>query len=95
MAILQFLHGKNLLTNNPIFTPGRIYLDTETGEMWFDDPSSTLTNHTKIIDTSTLVYSIEETFEYPSGGTEKPEENSKITAMLGTAILGTMILGEK
>lgn len=89
MAILQFLHGKNLLTNNPAFTPGRIYLDTETGEMWFDDPSSTLTNHTKVIDTSTLVYSIEETFEYPSGSA------GNTTAMLGTAILGTMILGEK
>ena len=46
MAILQFLHGKNLKTNNPAFNPGTMYLDTETGELWFDDPSSTLTNHT-------------------------------------------------
>jgi hypothetical protein len=91
MAILQFLHGKNLKTNNPAFNPGTMYLDTETGELWFDDPSNTLTQHTKVIDTATLLYSIEETFEYPGEG--GGSLSGATTAMLGTAILGTMILG--
>ena len=40
MAILKFLYGQNFKTANPTFTPGTMYVDTATGEMWFDDPCS-------------------------------------------------------
>ena len=44
--ILKFLFGQKLADKNVTFEPGTMYLDTHLGEMWFDDPSSTLTNHT-------------------------------------------------
>lgn len=65
-----------------------MYLDTHLGEMWYDDPSDTLTKHAKVIDRKTLVYSIEDSFEYP--GEILAGETS---AVLGVAKLGTMILG--
>ena len=96
MAILQFLYGKNLKQINPTFTPGTVYLDTETGEMWFDDPSNTLTTHAKVIDTATLIYSIEETFEFPGEGSSIPEiPSGNTSAKLGIAILGSMVLGQE
>lgn len=87
MAILKFLYGQNLKTANPTFEPGAIYVDTATGEMWFDDPSNTITTHTKIIDTETLLYEpVGELIDFveAAGGT---------TAKLGVAVLGTMVLG--
>ena len=89
MATLKFLHGKDFLTKVLALQPGTFYLDTETGELWFDDPSNTLTDHKKIIDTSTLIYSIDNSFEF-SG---EFAESGATTAKLGVAVLGSMILG--
>lgn len=68
MAILKFLAGKNFSDQTLNFQPGTIYLDTATGEMWFDDPQGQMTNHAKIVDLDTLVYEIEEQveIEFPS-----------------------------
>ena len=57
--------------------------------MWYDDPSDTLTKHAKVIDRNTLVYLIEDSFEYPG----EVITGSETSAVLGTAKLGTMILG--
>lgn len=89
MAILKFLHGKNFKDATSSFQPGTFYLDTETGEMWFDDPSSSTTDHSKIIDTDTLIYNITETIEWNGGA-----PSSSTSAVLGTAVLGTMVLGK-
>lgn len=87
MAILKFLYGQNFKTANPTFSPGTMYVDTATGEMWFDDPSNTITTHTKIIDTATLLYEpIGDLIDYPAA-------SGATTAKLGTAVLGTMVLG--
>ena len=98
MAILQFLAGTNFVNKSLSFQPGTIYLDTATGEMWFDDPQGVATDHAKIIDLDTLVYDIEEQVEFPSssstpgtpgsGGT-----SSSTSAVLGIGILGKMKLG--
>ena len=101
MAILQFLAGTDFVNKSLSFQPGTIYLDTATGEMWFDDPQGVATDHAKIIDLDTLVYDIEEWVEFPSssstpgtpstpgsGGT-----SSSTSAVLGIGILGKMKLG--
>lgn len=89
MATLKFLHGKDFITKVLALQPGTFYLDTETGELWFDDPSNTLTDHKKIIDTKTLIYSIDNSFEF-SG---EFAEGGVTTAKLGVAVLGSMVLG--
>lgn len=86
MANLKFLFGENLSSSIP-FVAGTIYLDTATGEMWFDDPNKATTSHRKIIDSNTLIYKIDSTVEFGGGVTT--------TARLGSAILGTMVLGNE
>ena len=80
--------GTNFLDKSIDFNPGTFYLDTNTGELWIDDPEGTIQEHTKIIDTGTLLYDIEETITY------KPSTSNSNTAKLGTAVLGKMILGK-
>ena len=58
MAFLKFLFGKNL-SNVTTIQPGALYLDTGTKELFFDDPSGESQEHNKIIDTSTLMYTID------------------------------------
>lgn len=87
MAVLTFKYGKGL-TNSTPFVPGTVYLDVETGEFWFDDPTSEKTEHQKIIDVDTIMYKIDKTVEWGSGTTI-----GGATAKLGSAILGTMVLG--
>ena len=89
MAQLKLLYGQNLKVANPAFDPGTLYVDIATGEMWFDDPSSSVTTHAKIIDNDTLLFEpIGELIDYPSTNV-----SGATTAKLGTAILGTMVLG--
>lgn len=84
MAVLAFKYGQNLTDSIP-FVSGTIYLDINTGEFWFDDPSSAEKKHQKVIDTDTLIYEIDKTVEWGSAG--------NTTAKLGLAVLGTMVLG--
>ncbi|MDD7756182.1 MAG: hypothetical protein PUJ51_16970 [Clostridiales bacterium] len=88
MALVRLLAGTNFLDKSIDFNPGTFYLDTNTGELWIDDPEGTIQEHTKIIDTGTLLYDIEETITY------KPSTSNSNTAKLGTAVLGKMILGK-
>ena len=88
MALVRLLAGTNFLDKSIDFNPGTFYLDTTTGELWIDDPEGTIQEHTKIIDTGTLLYDIEETITY------KPSTSNSNTAKLGTAVLGKMILGK-
>lgn len=73
---LNFLYGKNLIGSNIDFQAGTIYLDTATQELFFDDPDPEANVadkvHKKIIDTSTLIYMIEQSeITFPStGGSE-------------------------
>lgn len=96
---VKFLFGEKLQEKNPTIQPGTIYLDIATGEMYYDDPSAVKSAHQKIIDTATLIYTIEtNSITFPSPGNEDenlPGVNASgaTTAALGTAILGTMILG--
>ena len=105
MAILQFLAGSNFTSQTLNFQPGTIYLDTATGEMWFDDPQGIATDHAKIIDLDTLIYEAEEWVEIPSsdsssggsssgGSSSGGTTSSSTTAKLGLGILGIMKLGE-
>lgn len=89
MAILQFLAGTDFVNKSLSFQPGTIYLDTATGELWFDDPQGVITNHSKIIDLDTLIYEIEDEVEFPSSS-----GSSSDTAVLGYGILGIMKLGQ-
>lgn len=106
MAILQFLAGTDFVNKSLSFQPGTIYLDTATGEMWFDDPQGVATDHAKIIDLDTLVYEIEEWVEFPSSsstpgtpstpggsGGSGGSTSSSTSAVLGIGILGKMKLG--
>lgn len=111
MAVLQFLAGTDFVNKTLNFQPGTIYLDTATGEMWFDDPRGIAKDHAKIVDLDTLIYEIEEWVEFPSGvdsgGSEGGSEGgsgsddndsgstSSTTARLGYAILGVMKLGDE
>ena len=88
MALVRLLAGTNFLDKSINFNPGTFYLDTNTGELWIDDPEGTIQEHTKIIDTGTLLYDIEETITY------KPSTSNSNTAKLGTAVLGKMVLGK-
>lgn len=88
MALVRLLAGTNFLDKSIDFNPGTFYLDTNTGELWIDDPEGSIQEHTKIIDTGTLLYDIEETITY------KPSTSNSNTAKLGTAVLGKMILGK-
>lgn len=85
MAVLTFKYGKGLTDSTP-FVPGTVYLDIESGEFWFDDPTSEKTAHQKIIDIDTITYKIDKTSEWGAAATGA-------TAKLGIAILGTMVLG--
>lgn len=93
MALVRLLAGTNFLDKSINFNPGTFYLDTNTGELWIDDPEGTIQEHTKIIDTGTLLYDIEETITYKPS-TSKPSTSNSNTAKLGTAVLGKMILGK-
>lgn len=109
VQLLQFLFGKNLKDSNVEIKPGKMYLDLETKELYYDDPSGEDTvNHNKIIDTATLIYSITDTvtITIPStgdgsgdpgdtGGGSGDNNSSSITAKLGVAVLGTMKLGSE
>ena len=102
MAILQFLAGTDFVNKSLSFQPGTIYLDTATGEMWFDDPQGVATDHAKVIDLDTLVYDIEEWVEFPSSGfipgtpiAPDGSTSSSTSAILGIGILGKMKLGSK
>lgn len=105
MSVLTFKYGKNLTDATP-FIAGTIFLDIETGELFYDDPTAEKQSHQKIIDTNTLIYWIEETVmsdgtvvegteDPPTGdGSGSGDNNaSSTTAILGQAILGTMLLG--
>lgn len=105
MSVLTFKYGKKLTDATP-FVAGTIFLDIETGELFYDDPTAGKQSHQKIIDTGTLLYWIEETImsdgtiiegtEDPptgSGGSSGDNNASSTTAILGQAILGTMRLG--
>lgn len=81
-----------------------MYLDLETKELYYDDPSGEDTaNHNKIIDTATLIYSITDTvtMTIPSTGDgsgdpgDGDNSSSTVTAVLGKAVLGTMKLGSQ
>lgn len=105
VQLLQFLFGKNLKDSNVEIKPGKMYLDLETKELYYDDPSGVDTaNHNKIIDTATLIYSITDTvtISIPSTGDGSGDpggsgdnNSSSITAKLGVAVLGTMKLGSE
>lgn len=89
MNILQFLFGKEFNKGQNIpFSPGSFYLDLTKGELWIDDPTNTESTHSKIIDTDTLLYEIEE-----NGSMLFPAEDNAATAKLGVARLGVMKLG--
>lgn len=92
MPNLRFLYGKNLNGSIPI-TPGAFYLDLESNELWFDSPSdSTSDQRNKVIDSKTLIYSIEtETIYYNPD--EIAGETSSTTAKLGIGMLNTMVIG--
>ena len=102
MSVLTFKYGKKLTDTTP-FVAGTIFLDLETGELFYDDPAAEKSIHQKIIDTNTLTYWIESTImddgSIVEGGTEPPDgdsgvnDSSSTTAKLGMAILGTMLLG--
>lgn len=104
MSVLTFKYGKNLTDSTP-FIAGTIFLDIETGELFYDDPTAEKQIHQKIIDTNTLTYWIKETIMSdgsiiqgtdtpPSGGDSGSGDNtSNTSAILGKAILGTMLLG--
>lgn len=87
MAVVTFKYGKSLTSSIP-FVPGTVYLDIDTGEFWFDDPSSAEKKHQKVIDTDTLIYKIDRTVDWGS----TPNAGGA-TAKLGLAVLGTMVLG--
>jgi hypothetical protein len=42
--VLAFKYGKNL-TNATPFTAGTFFLDIETGELFYDDPTATVQEH--------------------------------------------------
>lgn len=78
---LTFLTGLNLNENIP-FTSGIIYYDAATHELWFDDPSNSISIHKKIIDMDTFTYTLEEDMPFPF-----------YTSTLAEGIIGDMILG--
>lgn len=99
MSVLTFKYGKNLTDSTP-FIAGTIFLDIETGELFYDDPTAEKQSHQKIIDSNTLIYHITETIMSDGTiieGTEEPptgdSSSSNTTSILGQAILGTMLLG--
>jgi len=64
---IQFLYGKNLLNSSVKVAPGTIYLDLQTKELYYDDPTkASATVHEKIIDAATLLYSTATTVNFPS-----------------------------
>lgn len=91
MKLLQFLFGKNLESKSIPVNPGSMYLDVETKELWFDDPSNTSSQHNKVIDTATLVYTITESISFG----DSVNDSGATTAVLGVAKLGSMTLGTK
>lgn len=97
MSILKFLVGTDFIKKTIDFKPGSIYLDSSTGEMWYDDPKGVLNEHSKIVDLDTLVYQKIETIEIADdlipGLSPLPEAEST-TAKLGFSILGKMKLGQ-
>lgn len=70
MNILQFLFGKNLMDKNVEVKPGTFYLDVETKELFFDDPSNSSSQHNKVIDTGTLIYRVTEKITFPADGSD-------------------------
>lgn len=89
MNLLQFLFGKDFNKGENVpFTPGSFYLDLSKGELWIDDPTNNTVTHSKIIDTDTLIYEVEE-----NGSMLFPAEDNAATARLGVARLGVMKLG--
>lgn len=104
-STLSFLYGKNLQEKEVAIQRGRFYLDTETGELYYDNPDPAAANdiHNKIIDSATLIYTVSEIIEFPSTGSEDDpisggdgsnDTTSTTTAKLGTAIIGYMKLGQ-
>ena len=52
---LQFLVGDNIKQLG-LITPGTIYFNSTTKELWFDNPAEDTKEHLKIIDTDTFLY---------------------------------------
>ena len=51
---LTFLHGKNLKDSAQQVKAGTMYLDTATNEIWYDDPSGTVTDkHVRLFNNAT------------------------------------------
>lgn len=51
---LHFLHGKNLKDANIAVSAGKVYLDTATNELWYDDPSGDITDkHIRLFNNAT------------------------------------------
>lgn len=96
MAKIRFLHGKKLNNTTPI-VPGTFYLDLETNELWFDNPVDlSATQHNKIIDIETLIYSIDTeviSWDPELLGEESDNNSGNTSAVIGVAILGQAILG--
>lgn len=106
MSVLTIKYGKNLTDATP-FVAGTIFLDIETGELFYDDPTAEKQKHQKIIDTNTLTYWVKETImsdgsivqgtDAPPSGDDSEDSgdntSSSTSAILGKAILGTMLLG--
>lgn len=95
MSVLTFKYGKKLTDATP-FVAGTLFLDIETGELFYDDPTASKQVHQKIIDSNTLTYWVESTILADGTiieGTEPPPSGDNSSSSLGKAILGTMKLG--
>lgn len=91
MAKFRFLSGTGFSDKAIPFSPGRIYLDTSTGALWFDDPNSETEEHGKVIDLDALIFSVENEVEVSF---DIDSTTTTTTARLGTARLGSMKLGQ-
>lgn len=91
MAKLKILSGTNFSGKTIPFSPGRIYLDTSTGALWYDDPASSREEHNKIVDLDALIFSVEDEIEVSFN---IDSVTTTTTARLGTARLGSMKLGQ-
>lgn len=75
--------------------PGTFYLDVETKELFFDDPSNSSSQHNKVIDTGTLIYRVTEKITFPADGSDFDDNGNSTSAVLGIAVLGSMTLGSE
>lgn len=86
---LQFRYGVRIQDKDLPYEPGTIYLDVAMRELWIDDPTNYVGGeHIKIIDSDTLIYSINE-----GESILFPMTDESSYARLGTALPGLMKLG--